>query len=137
MDRLHPNKPWHVNLGDHLQDAMGVNLLRFQGERPSSTRFQETQLLRLSCADVEDGRNQEPCFDLQDLNAALLICSSRKSPGFSCLRYEHLRLFHAKGLQALIPTLGRDFRNSEHSRELLVIHINRLPKKPRKREVEI
>jgi hypothetical protein len=51
-------------------------LLRAQSEKPSTTRFQETQLLCLPCADVEERHNQEPCFDMHDLNAALPVVSA-------------------------------------------------------------
>jgi len=123
MDRLRPRKAWRVNVGDRREDETGVKLLRIQGERPSSTRFQETQLLRLACADVEDRHNQEPCFDMHDFNSALVICSLRKSPGPSGLRYEHWRLLHPKVLQALKTTLSQEFRHPEHSQELLRIHM--------------
>ena len=96
MDRLRPQKSWSVNVGDHREDEIGGSLLRIQSERPSSMRFQETQLLRLSCADVEDRHNQEPCFDMHDLNSALVSCSLRKSPGPSGLRYEHWHVFRSK-----------------------------------------
>jgi len=103
MDRLRPQKSWCVNVGDHREDEIGVNLLRIQSERPSSTRFQETQLLRLSCADVEDRHDQEPCFDMHDFNSALVTCCFRKSPGPS-------GLLQPKVLQALTTILSQEFR---------------------------
>ena len=81
LDRLRPQKAWRVNVGDHREDPVTVKLLKIQGERLSSTRFKQTQLLCLACADVENRHNQEPCFDMHGLNAALLTCSLRKSPG--------------------------------------------------------
>jgi hypothetical protein len=122
-------------VGDHREDEIGVNLLRIQSERPPSTRFQETQLLRLSCADVEHRHDQEPCFGMHDLNSALVSCSLRKSPGPSGLRYEHWRLLHPKVLQALTTTLSQELRNPEHSQELLRIHIKPLPKKAGGRDI--
>jgi hypothetical protein len=126
---------WCVNVGDHREDEIGKNLLRIQSKRPSSTRFQETQLLRLSCADVEDRHDQEPCFDMHDLNSALASCSWRKSPGPNALRYEHWRLLHPKVLQALTTNLSQEFRNPEYSQELLRIHIKPLPKKAGGRDI--
>jgi len=64
--------------GNYRENEIGVNVLRIQVERPSSTRFQETQLLRLACAHFENRRNQDPCFDMKDLNAALLSYTLRK-----------------------------------------------------------
>jgi hypothetical protein len=111
------------------EEEIGVNVLRIQSERPFSTRLQDTQLLRLSCADVEDRHNQEPWFDMHDLNSPLVSYSLRKSPGPSGLPYEHWRLLHPKVLQALTTTLSKEFRNPEHSRDMFRIHIKPLPKK--------
>jgi len=98
MDRLRPQKSWCLNVGNHWEDEIGDNLLRIQSERPYSTRFQETQLLRLSCADVEDRHNQDPYFDMHYLNSTLFSCSFRKSSGPSGLRYKNWRLLHPKVL---------------------------------------
>jgi len=49
MDRLGTQKSRRVDVGDHPEDGIGVNLLRIQGERTSSGRFQETEFVRRCC----------------------------------------------------------------------------------------
>jgi len=98
----------------HLRGCKSVNPLRTQGERHSSLLHPERELLRLACADAEDRRNQEPCFDMEDLQAPLFTCSLKKSPGPSILHYQGWRLFHPKVLHA---TLSKKFRNPDHPRE--------------------
>jgi len=105
---------------NHRENEIGVSLLRIQSERPSSTRFQETQLLCLAGADVEDPHNH--CFDMHDLKLSV--------------RYEHWRLLLPKVLQGLTTTLSQEFTNpEEHSVTLLRIHIKPLPKKAGGRDI--